>query len=59
MSNVIQAIITAIENRAQALGKEAEQLLQDGEAEFAKLKTAMAAEFAKLAAELQKVLADL
>jgi hypothetical protein len=57
--DVIQGFITAIENRVAALGTEAEKLLQGGESEFAKFKMAMAAEYAKLAAEFRKVLADL
>lgn len=57
--DIISVITTAIENRVEALSAEAERLLQAGEADYSKFKTAMAAELKKLAAEIQAVLSNL
>jgi TfoX/Sxy family transcriptional regulator of competence genes len=57
--NIITAIATAIGNRVKALEAEAEQLLKAGEADYAKVKAALAAELKALAAEIQQVLQNL
>ncbi len=55
MADVIGTIATAIENRVKAIEAEAAKLLQEGEAEFAKIKTALAEELAKLADEIRSI----
>lgn len=52
-------LITALENRAKALEAEAVKLAQEGEAEAAALKTALANELRNIVAEIESVLADL
>jgi phage host-nuclease inhibitor protein Gam len=56
---VIQTFITALENRVKAMEVEAEDLLTAGEAEYAKLKTAIAAELTLLKKELQQLAGNL
>jgi hypothetical protein len=57
--NMLGPLITALENRAKALEAEAVKLAQEGEAEAAALKTALANELRNIVAEIESVLADL
>jgi hypothetical protein len=54
--DVIQTIVTALENRVNALTQEAHALLLDGEVDYAKIKTALGAELGNLKNEITNIL---
>ena len=57
--NFIEAVATAIENRVEALASDAENLLDKGESEYAKLKALFASEMALLAEEIRSIASKL